>query len=143
MKRMDPIEHGIQKSKLAWVNIIASRCKRVFIRCKRHYVRPAFNKALFCVAICVLRVKGKDKQVTHILERVEAHYDVIEVDFGAVYKWCPANIVVECDCGERATLTRTVAVCPSCTEDHEGIVQEELEAVGPREEARHPWRGAS
>ena len=78
--------------------------------------------------------------MTHLLERVEAHYNVIEVEFGAVYKWCPASVVVECGCGERARLTRTVAVCPDCREDHEDIIKEELEAGGLREEAKHPWR---
>ncbi len=27
MKRMNAIEHGIPKSKVAWVNVIASRCR--------------------------------------------------------------------------------------------------------------------
>ncbi len=32
MKRMNAIEHGIPKCKLAWVNVIASRCKCFFRR---------------------------------------------------------------------------------------------------------------
>ena len=80
--------------------------------------------------------------MTHILERVEAHYEVTEVDFGEVYKWCPASVVVECGCGERARLTRTVTVCPGCREDHEETIKEELEVGGPREEAKRPWREA-
>jgi hypothetical protein len=95
--------------------------------------------------MCLLRGKGKDKQVTHILERVEARYDVIESEFGVVYKWCPASIVVECGCGERVSLTsRSIAVCPGCGKDHEDIIREELEAAGRlrEEEAKHPWRDA-
>ena len=102
----------------------------------------AFNKARFYVAICILVRKGKDKQVTHVVERVEAHYEVIEVEFGLVYKWRPARMVVECGCGERATLTRTVTLCPGCGEDHEDIIGEETEAGRLTEEAGRPWRDA-
>ncbi len=82
--------------------------------------------------------------MTHILERVEARYDVIECEFGVVYKWCPASIVVECGCGERASLTsRSIAFCPGCGEDHEDVLRKELKASGLREEeAKHPWRYA-
>ncbi len=80
--------------------------------------------------------------MTHLVERVEARYDVIEVEFGMVYKWCPASMVVVCDCGERASLINNVAVCPGCREDYEDILREETEAGRLREEAKHSWREA-
>jgi hypothetical protein len=40
-----------------------------------------------------------------VMERVEAHYEVREVAFGNVYKWHPAYVSIECDCGERLILT--------------------------------------
>lgn len=38
-----------------------------------------------------------------VIERTAAHYDVQEVEFGTVYRWCPETAVVECECGERET----------------------------------------
>jgi hypothetical protein len=38
-------------------------------------------------------------------EQTEAGYDVQEVEMGEVYTWRPESIEVECDCGERPTLT--------------------------------------
>jgi len=81
--------------------------------------------------------------VTRVVECVEAHYEVIEVEFGVVYKWGPASMVVECGCGARASLTRTAAaICPGCGEDHEDIMREQTQAGRLREEVRHPWRDA-
>ena len=36
---------------------------------------------------------------------------VQEVEFGRVYKWCPEYVVIECDCGERLSLTGSTTVC--------------------------------
>jgi hypothetical protein len=30
-----------------------------------------------------------------VIERTKGHYDVQEVQFGTVYKWCPERVVVE------------------------------------------------
>ena len=38
------------------------------------------------------------------IECIEMHYDVQEVEFGKVHKWCPQSAVVECDCGQRPVL---------------------------------------
>ena len=82
--------------------------------------------------------------MTRVVECVEAHYEVIEVEFGVVYKWCPASMIVECDCGERASFTRTAAaICPGCGEDYEDIMREETEAGPLREEAKYPWRATT
>ncbi len=45
--------------------------------------------------------------MTRDIERARAGYDAREVEYGVVYRWCPASVLVECDCGERAVLTRT------------------------------------
>jgi hypothetical protein len=42
-----------------------------------------------------------------VIECIEGHYDVQPSSFGEVYIWCPANTVVECDCGQRTALTRS------------------------------------
>ena len=73
-----------------------------------------------------------------VIERAEGRYEVQEVEFGRVYKWRPEQVVVECGCGERATLTASETTC-RCGADHVVVVREGL--VGCSEdEALHPWR---
>ncbi len=78
--------------------------------------------------------------MTRVIERAEARYDAREVEYGVVYRWCPASVVVECDCGERVTLTRTKAVCSDCGADHAAMVREELETGLLKEAPQRPWR---
>jgi hypothetical protein len=78
--------------------------------------------------------------VATMVERLEGHYEVQEVEFGRVYKWCPERLVVECECGERLTLTSSVTVCCRCGEDHAPVVREELAARRSGDETLHPWR---
>ena len=79
-----------------------------------------------------------------MVERVEGHYEVQDVGFGQVYRWCPECIVVECDCGERLSLTGSTTVCSWCGAAHTDIVQEEQDIKGQllRDEDLHPWRYA-
>ena len=75
-----------------------------------------------------------------IIERTEGHYDVQEVYFGRVYRWCPECVSIECECGERLTLTSSTTVCHRCGVDHATVVREELAARRSGDEALHPWR---
>jgi hypothetical protein len=75
-----------------------------------------------------------------VIERTEGHYDVEEVEFGTLYRWCPQCVVVECDCGERLTLTHSESTCPECGVDHAPIVREELATRQLEDELAHPWR---
>jgi hypothetical protein len=43
-----------------------------------------------------------------LIEKVEAGYEVEEVEFGTVYRWCPESIVVRGGCGERLSLTVSI-----------------------------------
>ena len=53
-----------------------------------------------------------------IVERIEGHYDVQEVDFGKVYQWCPERVIAECRCGEKTSLTAaSTATCRRCGTD--------------------------
>src|SRR5215207_7880789 len=45
--------------------------------------------------------------MVQILERVDAHYESREVPFGKVYEWHPAAVALECECGEKVTLSTT------------------------------------
>ena len=74
-----------------------------------------------------------------VIERVRGHYEVQDVEMGKVYRWRPESVMVECECGERPTLTASTTTCPECGSEHVGIVGEVLEAR-PEDEIEHPWR---
>ena len=77
------------------------------------------------------------------IERAGGYYEVQEVEFGRVYKWRSESVAVECDCGERFTLTGPVAVCQWCGAEHAVTFREELDDRSrSRDEALHPWRYA-
>ena len=79
--------------------------------------------------------------MTRITVRVEGHYEVHENPFARAYEWHPAYITLECDCGEKLTLTSqsTVTTC-RCGADHSNIIQDIQEREGwLRQEDTHPW----
>ncbi len=76
------------------------------------------------------------------VERLEGRYEVEEVEFGLVYRWCPQCLMVECDCGERLTLTSSTTTCHRCGVDHASLVREELATRRLGDEALRPWRYA-
>jgi hypothetical protein len=61
--------------------------------------------------------------MTQIIEDIEAHYETHEVPFGRSYEWHSEHIVVECDCGERFTLTALSTTTCRCGTDHGAIVR--------------------
>jgi hypothetical protein len=83
--------------------------------------------------------KGTGETVTQVIERVEAHYEVQRVEMGTVYRWCPESVVIECECGERATLTASRSACGECEADHEATTEEVLD-VRQEDKVDHPWR---
>jgi hypothetical protein len=81
--------------------------------------------------------------MVQIIERVQAHYEVSVVPFGITYEWHPAYVALECECGQKATLsaTSTIATCSQCgtdlgaafvhnTKEREGHLPDRL---------THPW----
>jgi len=74
-----------------------------------------------------------------VIERVDAHYEVQELEMGKVYKWCPERAVLECICGEQLTLSAFKTTCNECGADHAPLVEEVLEAR-PEHKGDHPWR---
>src|SRR5215204_1683464 len=60
-------------------------------------------------------------------------------EMGKVYRWCPANVLIECTCGEESTLSAFITTCGECGKDHVPIVEEMLEAR-PEDKGDHPWR---
>jgi hypothetical protein len=75
------------------------------------------------------------------IERTEGHYEVQEVDFGRVYRWCPERVDVECECGERLDVTPISATaCPRCGANHTVKIRAVLTAGRSEDRALHPWR---
>jgi hypothetical protein len=58
-----------------------------------------------------------------VIDRLEACYEVEEMEFGTVVRWCPESVVIECDCRQSFTVKGAKdASCPSCGVDHSGGV---------------------
>jgi hypothetical protein len=77
-----------------------------------------------------------------ILERVQAHYENREMPFGKVYEWHPASVALECDCGEKVTLTATstTSTCARCGADLGTFVYDIREREGRLpDKLTHPW----
>jgi hypothetical protein len=77
-----------------------------------------------------------------ILERVQARYEAREVPFGKVYEWRPAHVALECDCGEKVTLTATstMTACGRCGADLAPFVHDIKEREGRLpDKLTHPW----
>ncbi len=75
------------------------------------------------------------------IERTEGHYEVQEVEFGRVYRWCPERVKLECVCGESLTLTASsTAICPRCGTNHASALREETTSERLEDQALHPWR---
>jgi hypothetical protein len=80
--------------------------------------------------------------MVRILERVQAHYENREMPFGKVYVWHPAHVILQCDCGEKVTLTATstTSTCGRCGAELGTFVYEITEREGPLpEKLTHPW----
>lgn len=61
-----------------------------------------------------------------VVRRVEACYDVEEVEYGKVYRWPPETLVVECVCGDETALTPSDTVCEECGAEHAELIREDL-----------------
>ena len=79
------------------------------------------------------------RRTAKVIEHVQAHYEVQDVEMGKVYRWRPESVVVECTCGEQLSLSVFETTCPECGADHAAIVEEML-VVRPADEGDHPWR---
>ena len=81
--------------------------------------------------------------MVQILDRVQAHYETREVPFGKTYEWHPAYVALECDCGEKATLSATsstTTTCRGCGADLGTFVDDLRESQGRLpDKLTHPW----
>jgi hypothetical protein len=52
------------------------------------------------------------------------HYETQDVEFGKVYKWVPADALIECECGQLFTTEGiTASSCPRCSADYTRAVR--------------------
>ena len=91
--------------------------------------------------------RERDLVSTKVIERVDARYDIEEVQLGKVYKWRPESLLIECECGQRSTLTASRITCVECGKEHIDLSGEALRDQRElrrwlREEEIHPWRYA-
>jgi hypothetical protein len=78
--------------------------------------------------------------VAKVIERLDAGYEVQEVKFGKAYKWQPERIVLECECGQRLSLTASSTSCIECSRDHVLAVQKASTDRHQSDQTLHPWR---
>lgn len=79
--------------------------------------------------------------MTQIIKHLEAHYETNEVPFGRSYEWHAEQIIVECGCGERLTLTATstTTVC-WCGTDHSAMIGDIQKRAGRlSDKIIRPW----
>jgi len=92
------------------------------------------------VLFCRRREKSGGDAVVKILECVGEHYECHDQPIAKVYKWCPATIALQCECGERPTLSSSRTTCAGCGADHTDVFAEVLEMRMEEDEGEHPWR---
>jgi hypothetical protein len=76
--------------------------------------------------------------MVRVLECVGAHYEAQDVPRARVYRWCPATVSLECECGERLTLTSSTTTCFRCRTDHKDVFEDVLETHTEEDEGHHP-----
>ncbi len=85
---------------------------------------------------------------TKVVERVDARYDIQELQVGKVYKWRPESLLIECECGQMTTLTGSDTTCEKCDKEHTAFFQEAIRDQRNKDQRRlgeedlHPWRYA-
>ena len=80
--------------------------------------------------------------MVQILERINAHYESREMPFATVYEWHPAYVDLECDCGQKVTLsaTSTTTTCGRCGAELGTFVHDIREREGRLpDKLTHPW----
>jgi len=72
------------------------------------------------------------------VKRTGGHYEVQELDFGRVYRWCPEHVDIACECGERLDVAATA--CPRCGANLAATIAAVPTAGRSEDQALHPWR---
>ena len=78
--------------------------------------------------------------MVRVIECVGAHYEAQDVPRARVYRWCPATVSLECECGQGQTLTSSRTTCFRCGADHMDFIKEVLGVGIEDDEGHSPWR---
>jgi len=84
--------------------------------------------------------------MTNIVVRVEGRYEVSEAAFSRSYSWHSAYVTLECDRGEKLTLSSASPTSSCrCGTDHSVVIRELQEREGRlQDEVAHPsWQHAA
>jgi hypothetical protein len=87
--------------------------------------------------------KGRKREtvpMAKVIECAKARYEVQDVEMGKVYKWRPECIVIECQCGQRLSLTASTTSCAECGTDHVLAIKEASMEGHQSDQTLHPWR---
>jgi hypothetical protein len=74
------------------------------------------------------------------IDRTKGHYEVQEVDFGRVYRWCPERVDVECGGGRSDVSAVSAAAGPRRGANHAATIGAVPTAGSSEDRAFHPWR---
>lgn len=77
-----------------------------------------------------------------IVARIEGHYEVHEAPFSRSYVWHPTCVTLDCDCGQKLTLSAadTIPTC-RCGVDYSAVIRDIQGREGRlRREVAHPWQ---
>jgi hypothetical protein len=77
--------------------------------------------------------------VAKVIERLNARYEIQELEFGKVYKWCPEKALLKCNCGEITILTASRSICSEFETNHAALLRGVLD-FRHEEKADLPWR---
>jgi len=80
--------------------------------------------------------------MAQILQRVQARYESREMPLGKVYQWHPACVALECECGQKVTLSATspTTTCSRCGAELGTFVNDIREREGRLpDKLTHPW----
>ncbi len=75
-----------------------------------------------------------------VLECVGEHYEAQDAQGVRVYRLCPPTVTLECECGQRPTLTSSRTTCFRCEADHTQVFEEVLGIDMEDDEGHSPWR---
>ena len=75
-----------------------------------------------------------------VLECVGEHYEAQDAQGVRVYRLCPPTVTLECECGQRPTLTSSRTTCFKCGANHMHVIEEVLGNGMEEDEVERPWR---
>jgi hypothetical protein len=78
--------------------------------------------------------------VAQVITSTGGYHELVEIEFGRVYKWPPEVVTLQCTGGKQSNLGIFVTDCEGCGADYAPVIREWLaSARRPVEDETHPW----